>query len=50
MNRGGNFRQNVSRVLLVKRLLPIAEQGYLVLASNYRGSRYSEDIPISNNM
>lgn len=41
-NRGGNFKHNVSRVLLVKRLLPIAEQGYLVLASNYRGSRYSE--------
>ncbi|BDX07503.1 alpha/beta hydrolase family protein [Planctobacterium marinum] len=41
-NRGGNFKHNVSRMKLASMLLPIAEQGFLVLASNYRGSRYSE--------
>lgn len=41
-NRGGNFKHNVSRIQLTRLLLPIAEQGYLVLASNYRGSKYSE--------
>lgn len=41
-NRGGNSRHNVSRTRLYNMLLPIAEQGYIVLASNYRGSRYSE--------
>ncbi|MCU7553705.1 prolyl oligopeptidase family serine peptidase [Alteromonas sp. ASW11-19] len=41
-NRGGNSRHNVTRTRLYNMLLPIAEQGYIVLASNYRGSKYSE--------
>ena len=41
-NRGGNNKHNVSRITVVDRLLPLAAQGYIVLASNYRGSRFSE--------
>ena len=41
-NRGGNDKHNVSRITVVDRLLPLAAQGYIVLASNYRGSRFSE--------
>ena len=39
--RGKNFGGN-SRINLYKLILPLAEQGYIVLASNYRGSRFSE--------
>ena len=41
-NRGGNDSGGNSRISLYKLILPLAEQGYIVLASNYRGSRYSE--------
>lgn len=41
-NRGGNDSGGNSRISLYKLVLPLAEQGYIVLASNYRGSRFSE--------
>ena len=46
-NRGGhNFAGKAfggnSRMSLYKLILPLAEQGYIVIASNYRGSRFSE--------
>lgn len=41
-NRGGNARTPLTRMYLVKYLARIAEQGYIVLASNYRGSNFSE--------
>ena len=41
-NRGGNDSGGNSRISLYKLILPLAEQGYIVLASNYRGSRFSE--------
>jgi dipeptidyl aminopeptidase/acylaminoacyl peptidase len=41
-NRGGNDSGGNSRVSLYKLILPLAEQGYIVLASNYRGSKFSE--------
>lgn len=41
-NRGGNNRHNVTRIAVVERLMPLAEQGYIVLASNYRGAKFSQ--------
>lgn len=41
-NRGGNDKHNVSRIAIVERLMPLAEQGYIVLASNYRGAKFSQ--------
>jgi dipeptidyl aminopeptidase/acylaminoacyl peptidase len=41
-NRGGNDSGGNSRASLYKLILPLAEQGYIVLASNYRGSKFSE--------
>jgi len=41
-NRGGNDSGGNSRVSLYKLVFPLAEQGYIVLASNYRGSKFSE--------
>jgi len=41
-NRGGNDSGGNSRISLYKLVHPLAEQGYIVLASNYRGSRFSE--------
>jgi dipeptidyl aminopeptidase/acylaminoacyl peptidase len=41
-NRGGNDSGGNSRISLYKLIFPLAEQGYIVLASNYRGSKFSE--------
>lgn len=41
-NRGGNDSGGNSRIGLYKLIFPLAEQGYIVLASNYRGSKFSE--------
>lgn len=41
-NRGGNHKHNVTRIAVVERLMPLAEQGYIVLASNYRGAKFSQ--------
>lgn len=41
-NRGGNDSSNNNRVSLYNLILPLAEQGYIVIASNYRGSKFSE--------
>jgi dipeptidyl aminopeptidase/acylaminoacyl peptidase len=41
-NRGGNDTGGNSRIGLYKLIFPLAEQGYIVLASNYRGSKFSE--------
>jgi len=41
-NRGGNDSGGNSRISLYKLIFPLAERGYIVLASNYRGSKFSE--------
>lgn len=41
-NRGGNEKTPHTRLSILKLIMPLAEQGYIVLASNYRGSRFSE--------
>ncbi|TAP33208.1 alpha/beta fold hydrolase, partial [Alteromonas sp. KUL49] len=41
-NRGGNHKHNVSRTQLLNLIMPLAEKGYLVIASNYRGAKFSE--------
>lgn len=41
-NRGGNNKHNVTRIAVVERLMPLAAQGYIVLASNYRGAKFSQ--------
>ncbi|PTT98714.1 hypothetical protein DBR45_31720, partial [Pseudomonas sp. HMWF031] len=41
-NRGGNHKHNVTRIAVVERLMPLAQQGYIVLASNYRGAKFSQ--------
>lgn len=41
-NFGGKTLGGNSRLNLYKLILPLAEQGYIVLASNYRGSKFSQ--------
>ena len=42
-NRGGNAKTAANnRWAQLRKILPLAEQGYLVLASNYRGSKFSQ--------
>lgn len=41
-NRGGNAKHHLRMAFLYRFILPLAEQGYLVLASNYRGAKFSE--------
>ncbi len=41
-NRGGNAGSPWNRISITNRLMPLAAEGYIVLASQYRGSRYSE--------
>ena len=41
-NFGGKTLGGNSRLSLYKLILPLAEQGYIVLASNYRGSKFSQ--------
>jgi len=41
-NRGGNDKSINSRTSLYRLIFPLVEQGYIVIASNYRGSKFSE--------
>lgn len=41
-NRGGNASTPLDRDSIVNKLMVFAVKGYIVLASNYRGSRFSE--------
>ena len=41
-NRGGNAATPLSREAIANKLMVFAAKGYIVLASNYRGSRFSE--------
>lgn len=41
-NRGGNPRHTLRNGALLKLALPFLRQGYIFLASNYRGSKFSE--------